>query len=142
MKLTRRWMNAAGGFWLRDRSGAEKPWRMLLRDELRLPWAVMGPRERVPLMRDAWICFRDLMPLSVSDTYGGGPWSWNDKSLIEREIRTEVREICTRLVWDRFLGLERRSDTAGLLPGAPIHALDSHDALGSEPEAGPRLLRH
>ena len=54
-------MKAAGGSWSRDGSGEEKLCRVLLRKELRLPWAVIGPRERAPLAREAWICFRDLI---------------------------------------------------------------------------------
>jgi hypothetical protein len=61
MKLARSWMKVAGGFWSRERSGAQKPWRVLLREELHLPRAVMGPRERAPLVREASICFRDLI---------------------------------------------------------------------------------
>ena len=61
IKPARNSMKAAGGSRSRDGSGAEKPWRVLLREELRLPWAVMGPRERAPLAREAWICFRDLI---------------------------------------------------------------------------------
>jgi hypothetical protein len=63
MKPARSWMKAAGGFWSSDGSGAEKPWRVLLREELRLPWAVVGPLERAPLAREAAICAGDLISL-------------------------------------------------------------------------------
>ena len=43
-----------------------------LREELRLPWVVMGPLVRAPLAREAWICFRDLILMSVSDGEAGG----------------------------------------------------------------------
>src|SRR6201985_2865445 len=40
---------------------ANRPWLMLLREELRLPWAVMGPLDLAPLAREAAICLGVLM---------------------------------------------------------------------------------
>jgi hypothetical protein len=40
-----------------------------------MPWAVMGPLERAPFVREAWICFRDHLGVTSRTLYVGEAWA-------------------------------------------------------------------
>lgn len=65
---------------------ASSPWRVLLRDEFRLPCSFMGPRERAPLVLDAWCLRYKLL------SGGGFPGTAVDRSRLPAESRFKTKK--------------------------------------------------